>query len=218
MAFANPRLMGICAIGVLAIGVTWFYTRGSSKPPRVDARNIPLSPFDGSTNVKELQKGVRDANPQAAASALVNLARVNPEAARPLVQEMLSDPRGPVRAAAVTAMGHLTDRQNVGDLTKAVADPDPEVQAAAAKALGQLKPWEGLEPLTGALNDKNIFVRRCAISAIESTLGVRFSDYKADADPAARTKAIEHIRVAIPKLKNAHENFLRREEKKGSKP
>ncbi len=218
MAIANPRLMGLCAVGIVAIGATWFYVRGSSKPVGTGAANLPLTPYEGTTDIKKLTAGVHDSNSQVAAGALVILARVNPEAARPLVQVMLSDPRPTARAGAVTAAGHLTDRKNVGDLTKAVNDPEPEVQVAAAKALGELRAWDGLEPLIGLLNDKNIFVRRCAISAIEHTLEVRFSDYKADADPATRTKAIDHIRVSVPKLKNAHENFMRREEKKVSKP
>jgi HEAT repeat protein len=56
---------------------------------------------------------------------------------------MLSNPAGPVRAAAVKGLGKLEARTAVAEIRTALQDPDPLVQAYAAVALARLGDGQG---------------------------------------------------------------------------
>jgi HEAT repeat protein len=73
------------------------------------------------------------------------------QSAIPALRGMLSNPAGPVRAAALKGLGKLGARTALNEIRTALKDPDPLVQAYAAVALARFGDSEGETRVTQML-------------------------------------------------------------------
>ncbi|OGN57130.1 MAG: hypothetical protein A3D96_04890 [Chlamydiae bacterium RIFCSPHIGHO2_12_FULL_44_59] len=76
-----------------------------------------------------------------------------------LARKDLYTPSKNLRIAAIRALGHAPDPQNVTALLSLLKDPAWEIRAIAARSLGYLKAKEALSELTSLLKDEIWWVR-----------------------------------------------------------
>ena len=95
--------------------------------------------------------------------------------ALPKLSELAVDASGEVRAAAVSALGHLHAREYENVILASATDSESDVRASAAFALGYMSPTpDVVHALEALLLDPDEGVREWAEFGIESINGVEF--------------------------------------------
>ena len=97
------------------------------------------------------------------------LAWIGPEA-RPIVTDLLNDPRPDIRSCAISGLNFLGTNAlpAIPRLIDCLKDPDAGVAQSAAMALGflHLRPDLSVPALTNALQDGRLMVKEAAVSAL----------------------------------------------------
>jgi HEAT repeat protein len=118
---------------------------------------------DKEAEITRLSTQLRTADPEARRDAAMALAHIKDKAVVPVLIGALNDQAPMVRAAVVTALGHLGDSSAVAALVSRLSsDKEVFVRKAAAYALGRLSGNESTIALIAALNDKDPEVRGAA--------------------------------------------------------
>jgi len=141
-----------------------------------------------------------DPDPRVAAWAVRALAASPVDRRAELLGALLAGGRTPaIRAEAAQAVGKLpdTDVQILIDVLNNDSE-EPAVRAGAARGLSHKKSLEALPTLVEKLNDPDQAVRLWSITAIHSTVVVRFP-YQAEAPPAKRAEQISNIKRILKK-------------------
>jgi HEAT repeat protein len=144
-------------------------------------------------NVSKLNEFVKDPDINKATEALAQLARVQKQAARPLMEEKLSDPRAEMRQAAALQLGLIGDGKNPGPLVRALKDPDPSVRIAACKSLGKLNASAAAIYMLPLIEKDSPQVQENALMAVNTAMGVDFG-YKLSLPLAERQKKMANMR------------------------
>ncbi len=141
-----------------------------------------------------LLKGLSDRDPWVRYYACQALGRQGIEAAARPIAELLDDPAGQVRVAAVDALSHLQTPIASEALRRAAESDDPDVTRAALIGMGIRKDPEGLPTLLEKAPATEPATRLVAISAIADFAGDEVEEALAtaarDPDESVRTAAI----------------------------
>ncbi|MEO0324054.1 MAG: HEAT repeat domain-containing protein [Myxococcota bacterium] len=128
----------------------------------------------------------------AAAQALGDAPATRHDDARAALHQLLADPLGPVRAAALDALTDLAHTEDAERARRAVDDPHGEVRQAAVRALAALSP-EPAEDLVALADDARPEVRLLALVGLvahaPSFAAARLPGRLADPDPEVRYAA-----------------------------
>jgi HEAT repeat protein len=138
--------------------------------------------------VRDNEPSVREAGLRSLAAFGISVERISPD---------LSSTNWQVRAAAVTTLARLGDRQAVPPIVSALKDDDSRVRSEAARALGAFNDQRATDALIGALRDQNAEVR------VDATFSLgRLKDARAlapltlllsDGDPRVSLAAAESL-------------------------
>ena len=91
------------------------------------------------------------------------------EAALPVLQTLLADPRPDTRWWAVRSLASLQGADAVPQLVQALTDPDPDIRQCAARGLQERPDERAVPALIAALQDSDSLVARIAANALVSS-------------------------------------------------
>jgi HEAT repeat protein len=209
-------------VAALAVFALWRGLRDDGSG-ETDPALRRVAKMEAKADVDALAAVARSGSAAESARALAGLASVGSgprrgtanweaiERARAAIRGSIADPRPEVRAAAARALGAVSATPaDVGELRTALAkDPAPDVRRAAANAIGEMLSWDGTTELVAALDDADPLVRQSAYTAVFRITGTKFK-YDADGNRDERRVAMAQIRRELPRIKPAHDDYLRR--------
>lgn len=141
-----------------------------------------------------LRLSLTDADPWVRYYACQSLGKLHDDGAVNQMLELVRDPAGQVRVAAIEALARLDTADALGALRKAAAAEDPDVQRAALLGLGARKVPEGLPVLLEAVRSPDPATRLIAVSAVAGYDGgdgvSALAGATSDPDAAVRDAAI----------------------------
>ena len=144
-------------------------------------------------NVKKLVEFTKDPDIAKSTEALVQLARVQGKEARPMMEQMLNDPRTEMRQAAAYQMGIIGDPKNPDALVAALKDPEPSVRIAVCKSLGKLRASTAALYMLPLIEKDNPLVQENALMGFNNATGTDFG-YKLSLTPGDRQKKMTNMR------------------------
>lgn len=116
--------------------------------------------------VTALRAGLADAEPWTRYYACQSLGRLRVDEASPAIVQLMDDPTGQVRVAAVEALAHLEDAGAGDALATAAASADPDMRRAALLGLGIAKRPSSIPLLREAASAEDPSTRLVAIGAL----------------------------------------------------
>jgi len=165
-------LIGVAAALALALGARYVFFSGPSPDEKVDQARAKTEALVRAKDVEGLVKEVRSPDEHAAKLAVSALGDLG-EAARPAVQEALSDRRPAVREKAATSFAKVAPREQAVKLADMVKkDESPDVRAAAVTGLDCMFAFQEMDAIIDAMEDPDPVVRRRASKAATKFSGV----------------------------------------------
>jgi hypothetical protein len=151
--------------GIAGLGMALFAGCGTGVDDRI-GQVYALARHPSEPNKGRIEARLRDEDRDVRATALVVMAGIDKERAKPMAAIALQDPDGLVRAAAVTICGDGADAEMVGLIAaKASRDPVWQVRARALDAIAGSEDPAVRDAFAGALSDSVRHVRRVALRA-----------------------------------------------------
>jgi HEAT repeat protein len=142
-----------------------------------------------------LRAALRDEDAWVRYYACQALGRLRAEDALDAIRDLLSDPAGQVRVAAVEALSHLAG--GLSALRDCVKSADPDVQRAALLGLGLRADVGSLDTFLEAARSADSATRLVALSALAGVPGAQaieaLTDAARDPDEAVRTAAVGYL-------------------------
>lgn len=168
---------------------------------RAATRAIGHTPSSNPRLVAALLAGLEDADAWVRYYAAQALGRLGAEAASRRLTELLRDPAGQVRVAAVEALSHFRNDLAMEALRAAAASDEPDLRRAALIGLGITGRPDALPALLDALRSPDASTRLVAVSALSGAAGgseivPALARAARDPDEAVRSAAIGFLAAA----------------------
>jgi len=211
----NPRhqiAVVLCVAALLALAGWLAYgfgcerrAAGLARSDRLADRLRAIELFRGeSTDLarQTLHRLTKDKEIRVALAAVRALAAVpDEESCRLLGDVCRGSPSGDVRGAAAAALGKYQNTPTDTLAQMLAADKDPAARAGAARGLSGKRDRAAADALVVALErDDDVRVRRSAMAALHSLLGVRFL-YRPEAPLSERQQAIRVIKAEVSRIR-----------------
>ena len=170
-------LIGVAAALALGLGAKYIFFSGPLPDEKVDQARAKTEALVRAKDVEGLVKEVRSPDEHAAKLAVSALGNLG-EAARPAVQEALSDRRPAVREKAATSFAKVATHEQAVKLVALVKkDESPDVRAAAVAGLDRMFAFQEMDAIIDAMEDPDPAVRRRASKAATKFSGVTVQYY-----------------------------------------
>ena len=117
------------------------------------------------------------------------------EAALPVLQTLLTDPRPDTRWWAVRSLGSLQGADAVLQLVQALTDPDPGIRQCAARGLQERPDERAVPALIAALQDSDSLVARIAANALVASGPMAVPDLLQAARDGSQKSQMEAVRA-----------------------
>jgi HEAT repeat protein len=165
-------LIAIAAALALAFGAKYVFFSEPSPDEKTDPARAKAEMLVRAKDVEGLAREIQNPDAHAASLAVSALGDLG-EAARPAVQEALSDRRPAVREKAAIAFAKVATREQAVKLADMVRkDESSNVRAAAVAGLDRMYAYQETDAIIHAMEDPDPAVRRRASKAATKLIGV----------------------------------------------
>lgn len=186
-------LIGVAAALALALGAKYIFFSGPSPDEKVEPARAKTEALVRAKDVEGLVKEVQSPDEHAAKLAVSALGELG-EAARPVIQQALSDRRPAVREKAATSFAKVAPREQADKLANVVKnDESSNVRAAAVAGLDRMFAFQEMDAIINAMEDPDPAVRRRASKAATKFTGVTVQ-YNPDASLEECRKGAQRMR------------------------